>query len=86
MAISTTQAIGPPIIQMTTMKISANGTSMKVVSVAEVRKSRMDSNSLSVLARAPLLPRRVFICASRICSNKASAIAPSVRALARSRK
>ena len=65
---------------------SANGTSMKVVSVAEVRKSRIDSNSLSVLANAPVLPRRDCIRASRICSNNASAIAESALALARSRK
>jgi hypothetical protein len=59
---------------------------MKVVSVAEVRKSRTDSNSFSVLASAPVLPRRPSRRASSTCSNRASAIAASALALARSRK
>ena len=78
--------MGPPMSQITTKNTSAKGMSIKVVSVADVKNSRIDSNSLSVLAKAPLLPRRVFICASSICSNKASAIAESDLELAMSKK
>ena len=78
--------MGPPISQMTTKNTMAKGMSIKVVSVAEVKKSRIDSNSLRVLAKEPVLPRRVFMCASSICSNKASAMAASALELAMSRK
>ena len=85
-AISGTQASGPPMSQIITRNKIAKGTSMKVVSVADVRKSRIDSNSFSVLATEPVLPRRACMRASRICSNSESAIALSARALARSKK
>jgi hypothetical protein len=54
--------------------------------VAEVRNSRTDSNSLSTLAKLPVLPRRTFILMSSTCSNRASAIEASACALAMSRK
>ena len=71
---------------MTTKKMMANGRSIKAVSVAEVRNSRTDSNSLSTLARLPVLPKRTFILMSRTCSNSASAMEASACALAMSKK
>ena len=52
-AITGTQAIGPPIQAITRMNSNAKGRSTSVVSVADVTKSRNDSNSCTLLANAP---------------------------------
>ena len=53
MQASGTQKSGPAMAWITHTNISTKGRSVMVASVAEVAKSRTDSNSRMVLAKAP---------------------------------
>ena len=53
MQASGTQNSGPAIMWITQTNMSTKGRSVSVASVADVAKSRTDSNSRIVLAKAP---------------------------------
>ena len=80
MAISGTAAIaGPPIMPITTMNSSTKGRSISEVMVAEVKKSRSDSNSRRLLARLPTDSRPASSRRAINCSNSADDKAMSAR-------
>ena len=81
-----THTIGPPTTQITIKNKIAKGMSIKVVMVAEVMKSRKDSNSRKVFAIEPTGPLRAAISISTTCSKSVSAIIMSACAPAVSRK
>ena len=73
-------------LQITNKNNTANGMSIKVVSVAEVMNSRRVSNSRKELAMEPIGPLRERSSMSITCSNKESAITMSACAPATSKK
>ena len=83
MQASGTQNSGPAIMWITQTNISTKGRSVSVASVADVAKSRTDSNSRIVLAKAPadcgrFSSRDIIACRNSIEPSSRSAFLPAL--------
>ena len=74
-----TNAKGPAISEITQIKKKTNGRSTIAISVAEVKNSRSVSNSLTILARAPVFWFRSSSLIISSLSKIKRAIFPSAR-------